>query len=59
MKKKQLQINLTIEDNRVIAMDYTEDTFHRVSYLEEYEEEKLRKIEVLQILHSIIDEYMK
>ena len=59
MKRKHLEINLIIEDGKVIAMDTVEDTFHRVEYVGEYEEERLKKIDVLQIFHSIADEHLE
>ena len=59
MNRKEIQINLTVEDGEVVAMDMTENTFNRVEYVGEYEGERLKKIDVLQIFHSIADEYIK
>lgn len=57
--KKHVQINLIIEDGKVIDMEAITNSVNRVEYVQEWEENPMKKIEVLQALHDIVDEHMK
>lgn len=54
-----LQINISIKDNKAVEMELIIDGINRVEYVQEWEEKPMKKIEVLQELHNIIDDFMK
>ena len=57
--RKHLQINLIIEDGKAVGMEAVVDGIERVQFVQEFEKDPMKKIEVLQAMHELADRYME
>ena len=57
--RRQLQINLIIEDGKAVGMEAIVDGMEKIQFVQELEKDPMKKIEVLQAMHELADKYME